>query len=51
MLVQIALLAWVFLGEAPGPIGLMGIALVSGGVYLVQATSWSRAVRRRSPTA
>jgi drug/metabolite transporter (DMT)-like permease len=51
MLVQIALLAWVFLGEAPGVLGLMGIALVSGGVYLVQATSWSRAVRRRSPTA
>jgi drug/metabolite transporter (DMT)-like permease len=51
MLVQIALLAWVFLGEAPGAVGLLGIALVSGGVYLVQATSWSRAVRRGRPAA
>jgi drug/metabolite transporter (DMT)-like permease len=51
MLVQIALLAWVFLGEAPGPVGLLGIALVSGGVYLVQATSWSRATRRGRPAA
>ncbi|MEA2027043.1 MAG: DMT family transporter, partial [Chloroflexota bacterium] len=45
MLVQIALLAWLFLGEAPGPFGLLGIALVSGGVYLVQSTSWSRTGR------
>lgn len=37
MLVQIALLAWLLLGEAPGPFGLLGIAMVSGGVYLVQA--------------
>ena len=36
MLVQIALLAWLLLGEAPGPLGLLGIALVSSGVYLVQ---------------
>lgn len=50
MLVQIALLAWVFLGEAPGLVGLLGIALVSSGVYLVQATGWSRSMRRR-PTA
>jgi drug/metabolite transporter (DMT)-like permease len=42
MLVQIALLAWLFLGEAPGAIGLLGIALVSGGVYLVQSTRWAR---------
>ncbi len=48
MLVQIALLAWVFLGEAPGPFGLLGIALVSGGVYLVQVTDWSW-TRRRLP--
>ncbi len=45
MLVQIALLAWIFLGEAPGASGLLGIAMVSAGVYLVQATSWSRAAR------
>jgi drug/metabolite transporter (DMT)-like permease len=47
MLVQIALLAWVFLGEAPGALGLLGIALVSLGVYLVQATNWSRVARPR----
>ena len=43
MLIQIALLAWVFLGEAPGAIGLLGIALVSAGVFLTQAGS------RRTP--
>jgi drug/metabolite transporter (DMT)-like permease len=37
MLVQIALLAWVFLGESPGVLGLVGIALVSIGVLLTQA--------------
>ena len=42
MLVQIALLAWLFLGEAPGAFGLLGIALVSAGVYVVQATCWAR---------
>jgi drug/metabolite transporter (DMT)-like permease len=42
MLVQIALLAWFFLGEAPGAFGLLGIALVTVGVYLVQATRWAR---------
>ena len=42
MLVQIAVLAWVFLGEAPGAFGLLGIALVTVGVYLVQATRWNR---------
>ena len=42
MLVQIALLAWFFLGEAPGALGLLGIALVTVGVYLVQATRWAR---------
>jgi drug/metabolite transporter (DMT)-like permease len=36
MLVQIALLAWLLLGESPGLLGLLGIALVSSGVYLVQ---------------
>lgn len=36
MLIQIALLAWLFLGEAPGLIGLAGIALVSAGVFLTQ---------------
>lgn len=42
MLVQIAVLAWIFLDEAPGALGLLGIALVTAGVYLVQATRWAR---------
>jgi drug/metabolite transporter (DMT)-like permease len=42
MLVQIALLGWIFLGEAPGALGLLGIGLVSAGVYVVQATRWAR---------
>lgn len=36
MLVQIALLAWVFLDEAPGAFGVVGIAVVSAGVFLTQ---------------
>jgi len=42
MLIQIALLAWIFLGEAPGALGLLGIGLVSLGIYAVQATRWAR---------
>ncbi|MEM8746949.1 MAG: DMT family transporter [Actinomycetota bacterium] len=37
MLIQIAVLAWVFLGEFPGPVGLVGIVVVSAGVFLTQA--------------
>ncbi len=51
MLVQIALLAWLFLGEAPGAFGLLGIALVSAGVYLVQATNWMRAASSQVRTS
>ncbi|MGA7226960.1 MAG: DMT family transporter [Acidimicrobiia bacterium] len=36
MLVQIALLAWIFLGESPGPLDILGMVLVSIGVYLAQ---------------
>lgn len=36
MLVQIALLAWLFLDEAPGVLGLVGIVVVSAGVFLTQ---------------
>jgi drug/metabolite transporter (DMT)-like permease len=50
MLIQIALLAWVFLGEAPGALGLLGIGLVSLGVYVVQATRWSRIARDETDT-
>jgi drug/metabolite transporter (DMT)-like permease len=37
MLVQIGILAWVFLSEPPGLAGLAGIGLVSVGVFLTQA--------------
>lgn len=36
MLIQVAVLAWVFLGEFPGAIGLAGILTVSLGVFLTQ---------------
>jgi drug/metabolite transporter (DMT)-like permease len=39
MLVQIALLAWVYLGELPGTWQWIGIALVSVGVFLTQLAS------------
>lgn len=42
MLIQIALLAWVFLGETPGAFSITGIAAVSIGVFLTQH-------HRRSP--
>lgn len=37
MLIQIALLAWIFLDEQPGVFGLVGIVLVSMGIFLTQA--------------
>ena len=39
MLVQIAVLAWIFLGERPGASGFAGIILVSIGVLLTQKYS------------
>jgi drug/metabolite transporter (DMT)-like permease len=36
MLIQIAILAWLFLGERPGLAGLLGVVLVSIGVLLTQ---------------
>ena len=36
MLIQIAVLAWAFLGEAPGIGGVFGIAIVSTGALLAQ---------------
>ncbi|MFV2063305.1 MAG: DMT family transporter [Chloroflexota bacterium] len=42
MLIQVALLAWLFLGEALGLVGLAGIVLVSAGVYLTQARRGSQ---------
>jgi drug/metabolite transporter (DMT)-like permease len=41
MLVQVAALAWIFLGETSGPIEVVGLALVVAGTVLVQ--------RRRVP--
>lgn len=49
MLIQIALLAWVVLGEFPGVIGLAGIATVSLGVFFTQVSlrpAGRRSVRR-----
>src|SRR5690606_8603346 len=45
MLIQIALLAWVFLGEVPGPVQWVGMAAVTVGVALAQrrAVAVSRA--------
>ena len=34
MLIQIAVLAWIFLGESPGLIGVVGIGVVSLGAFL-----------------
>lgn len=46
MLVQIALLAWVFLGEPPGIVGGFGIVVVSAGALLAQGrrslVTWRR---------
>jgi drug/metabolite transporter (DMT)-like permease len=36
MLIQVAVLAWLFLGEDPGMAGLVGILVVSLGVLLAQ---------------
>jgi drug/metabolite transporter (DMT)-like permease len=52
MLVQVALLAWLLLGEAPGPVGLVGILVVSAGVYLTQVgrrAQADRGVRSEGP--
>jgi drug/metabolite transporter (DMT)-like permease len=38
MLVQIALLAWVFLGEQPGVRSIIGIIAVSAGVFFTQTS-------------
>lgn len=46
MLIQIAVLGWLFLEEAPGPAGIVGILLVSAGVFLVQTVTV-----RRKPAA
>jgi len=42
MLIQIAILAWIYLSEPPGLAGLAGIVLVSIGVFLTQAARRQR---------
>ena len=50
MLIQIAVLAWVFLDESPGLLGAVGIVIVSIGSFLTlaigtrasQRASWAR---------
>lgn len=42
MLIQIAILAWIFLNETPGTAALVGILLVSAGVFLTQAIGVAR---------
>jgi drug/metabolite transporter (DMT)-like permease len=44
MLLQIGVLAWVFLGEQPGVPGAAGMILVAAGVFLAQASGSRRAV-------
>ncbi|MDX2381505.1 MAG: DMT family transporter [Acidimicrobiia bacterium] len=39
MLIQIAALGWIFLGEVPGVLGIIGIVVVSMGVFFTQAVS------------
>ncbi len=38
MLIQIGILAWLFLDEVPGTLGVLGMVAVSVGVYLAQRT-------------
>jgi drug/metabolite transporter (DMT)-like permease len=47
MLLQIAVLAWVFLGEAPAPIQWLGMVIVTVGVIGAQA--WRRPGRATLP--
>lgn len=42
MLIQIAILAWIFLNETPGTAELVGILLVSAGVLLTQVISLAK---------
>jgi len=54
MLIQIAVLAWLFLGESPGLIGALGIAIVSSGALLAQrgtATTTRRPIGTPRTTA
>jgi len=43
MLIQIAVLAWIFLGEALTPVEMVGIGLAAGGILLVQVGRYNGA--------
>jgi drug/metabolite transporter (DMT)-like permease len=49
MLIQIALLAWLFLDESPGTVGVIGIVAVSLGVFLTRGALPQRPARSGSP--
>lgn len=53
MLVQIAVLAWIFLGEALSPLEIAGLALALTGILAVQLAPWlgRRRVRARDTSA
>jgi drug/metabolite transporter (DMT)-like permease len=38
MLIQIAILAWIFLGETLGPLQIAGLAIAAFGAILVHVT-------------
>lgn len=50
MLIQIAALAAIFLGEHPGPIELVGIVSVSVGIFLTQAAAANHRTGARNRT-
>ncbi|MCB2223516.1 MAG: DMT family transporter [Actinobacteria bacterium] len=50
MLLQIAALAWVFLGERPGTLEIAGMLAVSAGVFLAQAAGGARSAVPRAAT-
>lgn len=49
MLVQIALLAWLFLGESPGPVGALGIATVTLGAFITTSFSFRHRITEPHP--
>lgn len=48
MLLQIAVLAWLFLGEVPGPIQWLGMVLVTAGIVFAARTHEDRGQAARS---
>jgi drug/metabolite transporter (DMT)-like permease len=46
MLIQVAILAWIFLGERPGPREVAGLALAALGAIFVQVGGRARVARK-----